>query len=141
MKAVAKKTLYLMGAFFLVFSLAIIPPPSAGSEPVAQETKRLPTLVDLGRGTCMPCKMMKPILEGLKKEYAGILNVEIIDVRYNPEAMKKYNIRGVPFQFVYDASGKELTKHYGYMDKKEILNMLKSVGIDLKKASALQNKK
>ena len=60
---------------------------------------------------------MKSILDGLKKEYAGILNVEIIDVRDNPEAMKKYNIRAFPFQIVFDASGKEVKRNYGYTDK------------------------
>ena len=88
----------------------------------------------------MPCIMMKPMLEGLKKEYAGILNVEIIDVRYNPEALKKYKIPGVPFQLVFDASGKELKRRYGYADKGEILAMLKSVGIELKKAPEQKKK-
>jgi thioredoxin 1 len=140
MKPSTDRMIYVVIAMlFLVFSMMIVVP-TEGKEQTVQDTKPLPTLVDLGRGTCMPCKMMKPILEGLKKEYAGILNVEIIDVRFNPEAMKTYNIRGVPFQFVFDASGKELTKHYGYMDKKEILNMLKSVGIDLEKDKAQKKK-
>ena len=117
MKPAADKILYLVIALLFLLSLAMIPLPTEGKEQTAQETKSLPTLIDLGRGTCTPCKMMKPILDGLKKEYAGVLNVEIIDVRYNPEAMKKYNIRGIPFQIVFDASGKELKRHYGYMDK------------------------
>ncbi len=65
----------------------------------------------------------------------GILNVELIDIRDNPEAMKKYNIRGIPFQIVFDASGKELKRHYGYMSKEEILKMLKTAGIELKKTT------
>jgi thioredoxin 1 len=140
MKPSTDRMIYVVIALlFLVFSMMIVVP-TKGKEQTVQDTKPLPTLVDLGRGTCMPCKMMKPILNELKREYAGILNVEIIDVRYNPEAMKKYNIRGVPFQFVFDTTGKELTKHYGYMDKKEILNMLKSVGIDLEKDKAQKKK-
>jgi thioredoxin 1 len=140
MKPVTKKTLFLAGAFLLGFSIAIIPLPSLGKEPVAQANKPLPTLMDFGRGTCMPCKMMKPMLEGLKKEYAGILNVEIIDVRYDPEALKKYKVPGVPFQLVFDSSGKELKRRYGYADKGEILAMLKSVGIDVQKAKAEKKK-
>jgi thioredoxin 1 len=40
----------------------------------------LPRLVDLGVGKCIPCKKMAPILEELKKEYAGRMEVEFIDV-------------------------------------------------------------
>jgi len=96
--------------------------------------------MDFGRGTCMPCKIMKPMLEELKKEYAGILNVELIDLRYNPEAQKKYKIPGVPFQLVFDASGRELKRRYGYADKGEILVLLKSVGIDVQKIKAEKKK-
>jgi thioredoxin 1 len=140
MKSAADKMWYLVIALIILLSMAAIPLPTEGKELPAQETTSLPTIIDLGKGTCTPCKMMKPILNGLKKEYAGILNVEIIDIRDQPEALKKYNVRGIPFQIVFDASGKELKRHYGYMDKEEILAMLKSVGIDLKKAPT-QNKK
>jgi thioredoxin 1 len=109
-------------------------------EQKAQETKSLPTLIEIGRGTCTPCKMMKPILEGLKKEYAGILNVEIIDVRDNPEAMKKYNIRAFPFQIFYDAAGKEVKRNYGLPTKEQILGMFKSVDIDLRQTKAEKKK-
>jgi thioredoxin 1 len=134
MKPAANKTLYMIIASLFLLFLVMITVPTEGKDLTVQEVKSLPTLIDLGKGTCTPCKMMKPILNELKKEYADVLNVEVIDVRYNPEAMKKYNIRGIPFQIVFDASGKELKRHYGYMDKEEILAMLKSVGIELKKA-------
>ena len=35
----------------------------------------LPRLVDLGAGKCIPCKKMAPILEELKKDYAGRMEV------------------------------------------------------------------
>ncbi len=44
----------------------------------------VPRLVDLGSVTCIPCKMMAPILEELKKEYAGRLSVEFY--RRGPES-------------------------------------------------------
>ena len=44
----------------------------------------VPRLVDLGAGKCIPCKKMAPILEELKKEYAGRMEVEFIDVWKNP---------------------------------------------------------
>jgi thioredoxin 1 len=50
------------------------------SSGIATTTAKLPRLVDLAAGKCIPCKMMAPILEELKKEYAGRMNVEFIDV-------------------------------------------------------------
>lgn len=134
------KILYIMTGFLFVFLTTIACAQTRSNEQVFQQKTSLPTLMDFGRGTCMPCKMMKPMLEGLKKEYAGILNVELIDLRYNPEAQKKYKVPGVPFQLVFDASGKELKRRYGYADKKEILALLKSVGIDIQKIKAEKNK-
>ena len=46
----------------------------------------LPRLLDLGADKCVPCKMMAPILDELKTEFAGSLTVEFIDVWKNPEA-------------------------------------------------------
>ena len=140
MKPTANKMLYPIITLFILLSLAMLPMQSEGQEQTSQQKTSLPTLMDFGRGTCMPCKMMKPMLEELKKEYAGILNVEIIDVRYDQEAFKKYRVPGIPFQLVFDASGKELKRRYGYADKEEILKLLSSVGIDVHKEKA-QNKK
>lgn len=76
--------------------------------------------------------MMAPILEELKKEYAGILDVEFVDVWKNPKAGQKYGIRGIPTQIFYDASGKELDRHMGYISKEQILQSFKKLGIELK---------
>ena len=67
------------------------------------EKKPLPKLLDLGAGKCIPCKMMFPVLDELKKEYAGKLEVEFIDVWQNPDAGKQYGIEVIPTQIFYDA--------------------------------------
>lgn len=97
---------------------------------VAQE-KALPRLVDLGAGKCIPCKMMAPILEDLKKTLAGKLDVEFIDVLENPEAGKKYEINVIPTQIFYDAQGKELFRHEGFFGKEDILGKWKALGVEL----------
>ena len=40
----------------------------------------MPRLVDLGASRCLPCKMMTPVLDELKKEYAGRMQVDFFDV-------------------------------------------------------------
>lgn len=99
---------------------------------LAQE-KALPRLVDLGAGKCIPCKMMAPILEDLKKTLVGKLDVQFIDVWQNPEAGQKYAINVIPTQIFYDAAGKELFRHEGFFSKEDILGKWKELGVELKK--------
>jgi thioredoxin 1 len=100
------------------------PPTSHDTSAVA-----LPRLVDLGSGACQPCKMMAPILDELKDEYAGTFDVEFIDVRQKPEAAKPYGIRLIPTQIFYDQAGQELFRHEGFFGKKDILATWREHGI------------
>ena len=92
----------------------------------------MPRLVDLGAGKCIPCKKMAPILEELKKEYAGRMEVEFIDVWKNPDAGKAYGVEMIPTQIFYDASGKELDRHTGFFVREDILAKWKELGVNLK---------
>jgi thioredoxin 1 len=108
---------------------------TATNAPAAPPEKRpLPKLLDLGAGKCIPCKMMAPILEQLKTEYAGRLEVEFIDVWKNPDAGKQYGIEVIPTQIFYDLNGKELFRHIGFFSKDDILAKWKELGVDLKTA-------
>jgi thioredoxin 1 len=91
----------------------------------------LPRLVDLGAGKCIPCKMMAPILEDLKEQYKGRLDVVFLDVWENPNVSKQYGIQVIPTQIFYDATGKELFRHEGFFSKEDILTKWKELGIDL----------
>lgn len=106
-------------------------PAGATTGPDTTTGRKLPRLVDLGAGRCIPCKQMAPILESLKKEYAGRLVVEFIDVWENPRAGYLYRIRMIPTQIFYDATGKELFRHEGFYGREDILNKWKELGVDL----------
>ncbi len=96
----------------------------------------IPRLLDLGAGKCIPCKMMSPILDELKKEYAGRFDVEFIDVWKDPAAGQKYGVKMIPTQIFYDATGKELFRHEGFFAKDDILAKWKDFGIAFTDAKA-----
>jgi len=104
---------------------------SSGSKDNALEEapKELPVLIDLGAGTCIPCKMMQPVLDEVKKEYEGKAIVKIIDVYEKREEAMKYGIRAIPTQIFFDASGKEIFRHEGFFSKEEITAQFKEMGI------------
>ncbi len=102
----------------------------SGSAAAPGPVKHLPRLVDLGAGKCIPCKMMVPILEELRKEYKGKFDVIVIDVWENRAEARRYGIRVIPTQIFYDAAGKELYRHQGFFAKDEILKKWRELGIE-----------
>jgi thioredoxin 1 len=98
----------------------------------------LPLLVDLGADRCIPCKKMAPILEELREEYRGVLRIEFIDVWKDPAAGRRYGIRLIPTQIFYDAAGKEIFRHEGFMGREDILGTFERFGIDLHKSESTQ---
>jgi thioredoxin 1 len=90
-----------------------------------------PTLIDLGSDTCIPCKQMAPILEEMKKAYAGSLDVHFLDVHKDPNLIPLYNVKLIPLQIFYDAAGKEIFRHEGYFAKEDILAKWKEFGVEL----------
>jgi thioredoxin 1 len=93
----------------------------------------LPRLVDLGAGKCIPCKRMAPILEALKIDYAGAVNVQFIDVWKDPKAGKPYGIRLIPTQVFFDRNGRERFRHEGFFGREDIEQIFRdSLGVVLR---------
>lgn len=90
-----------------------------------------PRLVELGTAACIPCAMMRPGLDELKAEYAGRLQVEVIDTLFSPDAKTQYNAPLCATQVYIATSGKELYRHVGYSSKQDILATWKTLGVDL----------
>lgn len=88
----------------------------------------LPMLLDLGAGTCIPCREMQPILEQLQKEYDGKVTVQIVDVYEHQDWARKYKVYLIPTQIFFDAQGKELFRHEGFFSRAEILAKFKEYG-------------
>ncbi len=89
------------------------------------------TFIELGSVKCIPCKMMQPILEDIKKEYKGQVEVIFYDV-WTAEGRpfgKKYKIQAIPTQIFLDKNGKEYFRHVGFFPKEELVKVLKQQGV------------
>jgi len=118
---------------FLLFACGAAVPVMAGDTkqggipPVP--TLNMVTMLDLGANKCVPCKMMAPIIEELKKEYAGLASIIFIDVWEHNDQVKRFGIRAIPTQIFYDETGKEVRRHVGFMDKKSIVAVFDKLGV------------
>jgi thioredoxin 1 len=91
--------------------------------------KGMVTMVDIGAASCIPCKMMAPIMKELEEEYKGKAAIIFIDVWKNRDQGAKFGIRAIPTQIFYDKDGKEVQRHEGFMDKKRIVAILQGLGV------------
>ncbi len=106
----------------------------AGGEEVPSEYKvenltgkGLPVLVDIGADTCVPCKLMAPILKELKEELQGKILVQFLNLNTYPGLAEEYKISLMPTQIFYDASGKDRFRHEGFYSKEDILAKVKEL--------------
>ena len=89
------------------------------------------TFVELGSVNCIPCKMMKPVMEAIEKEYGDQVQVVFHDV-WTAEGKEygiKYQIRAIPTQVFLDKDGKEYYRHLGFFSKDEVVDVLKKGGV------------
>jgi thioredoxin 1 len=56
----------------------------------------LPCLIDFYADWCSPCKMVAPILEELKNEYEGKINIYKINTEDEQELAGIFGIRSIP---------------------------------------------
>ncbi|MCR4403127.1 MAG: thioredoxin family protein [Firmicutes bacterium] len=101
---------------------------SPRGETVAGE-RGLPMVIDVGRDTCEPCKMMAPLLRELEEEYRGRAIIKVINLDDDPSAASRYGVYLIPTQIFIDASGKEVYRHQGYLSKEAIVSILKDMGV------------
>jgi thioredoxin 1 len=87
------------------------------------------TFIELGSVNCMPCKMMKPVMEKVEENYK---NVEVVfyDV-WTDEGRpygEKYGVKVIPTQIFLDENGEEYYRHEGYFDYEALSKILVQKG-------------
>ncbi len=135
-------TALMAGLFFLaVLESRDTPPPPAGAAAPTAGAPATPSppplspgngrvaMIDLGATECIPCKMMAPILEELKAEYAGKAEIGFIDVWKDPAQAQKYGVQAIPTQIFFDKNGREVYRHTGFLDKQSIVEILTRLGV------------
>ncbi len=118
--------------FFLTLLLLMMALFPVGESRATEQPQTIPvpgmvTMVDLGARSCIPCKMMAPILDELEKEYQGKAAVIFIDVWQDEDAGKRFGVRAIPTQIFYDKKGKEVSRHTGFMEKQAIVDQLEKM--------------
>ncbi len=89
-----------------------------------------PTVLDLGAGSCVPCKMMKPIFAELQNEMGDRVNFLILEISEYRHLANRYNVRLIPTQIFFDKDGKIFWRHEGFLSKDDIKKKLKEIGVD-----------
>ncbi len=129
MKSKHKTTLLLFSAVLLLCLVACNQAESTSltGDPQAG-VKTLPKLVDVGADKCIPCIKMAPILEALKNDFSGRMDVEFVDAWKRREDAARYEVQMIPTQIFYDAKGKELYRHTGFYGRDDILGKWRELG-------------
>jgi len=77
-------------------------------------------LVDFNATWCGPCKMQRPILENLSKEY----KIVSVDTDENEELAYKYKVMSIPCM-VLIKDGKEINRMVGLHSEEDIKEFMK----------------
>jgi thioredoxin 1 len=85
--------------------------------------------LDFGRGKCIPCKKMAPILKELSEEYKGRVIIKIIEIDQEKELTRVNRIRLIPTQIFFDSKNNEVFRHEGFMDKEAVKKIFQQMGV------------
>lgn len=83
----------------------------------------IPVVLDFYSDTCMPCKMLSPVLEELGKSYRDKLKICKLNVNENAQLADEYGVMAVP-TLMYVKNGREINRTIGFINKNEILEHL-----------------
>lgn len=83
-----------------------------------------PVLVDFFAEWCGPCKMMKPILEEVKKDLGDSVKIIKIDVDKNQNLACVYQVQSVPTLIIF-VQGELKWRQAGVMQKPQLIQLIK----------------
>lgn len=78
------------------------------------------TLIEFSSRSCVPCRVMKPLVEELKREYPDEVTVYDVDELDGQRAADKYNIRSIPAFILEDSNGVIRKTHIGTLTREDL---------------------
>jgi thioredoxin 1 len=127
-----KKLWLIATAILIVVQLGIALPGRAAEPRInlqALAAKRMPVLLEFGRGWCIPCKYMKPILDDMARAYTGKAVVTTVDMDANKDLVRNFRIRMMPTQVFLTPDGKEFYRNEGTLERDNIAQVFSRMGV------------
>ena len=103
-------------------SAAPTPLHSGGSTPKV-------TFVELGSDSCVPCKEMRPVMDGIQKTFGDQVEIIFYDVWEDDAPAREYGIQYIPTQVFLDEKGAEFHRHTGFYPQETIEALLLEHGL------------
>ncbi len=79
-----------------------------------------PVLVEFYSDSCVPCKMLSPVLSQLETELSGKLSIYKVNVGYEQELVDRYEVQASP-TMIFFRNGAEVSRLRGMTKKPDII--------------------
>jgi len=79
--------------------------------------KGMVTMVDVGSTTCIPCKMMEPVMKNLRHDYTKRAAIIFVNINKDYSAGRTFKIQAIPTQIFYNQKGVEKWRHVGFLNQ------------------------
>ncbi len=86
----------------------------------------LPVLVDFYSDTCVPCRMLSPVLSQLESELGGKLLIYKVNVGYEQELVEKYEVQASP-TLIFFKNGEEVARLRGMTQKAKLIEEFEKI--------------